>query len=54
LGEVANVYEKELEETLKVITTLLEPIMVLVMGALVGFVVIAMLLPIFQINLMVR
>jgi general secretion pathway protein F/type IV pilus assembly protein PilC len=43
-----------LEETLKVITTLLEPIMVLVMGALVGFVVIAMLLPIFQINLMVR
>lgn len=54
LGELANTYEKELEENIKVFTTLLEPVMILTMGLLVGFIVMAMLLPIFQINIMVR
>jgi len=35
-------------------TNLLEPLMILVMGLIVGFIVIAMLLPIFQINVMAR
>ncbi len=54
LGELANIYEEELKEGTKVFTTILEPLMILIMGSLVGFIVMAMLLPIFQINIMVR
>jgi type II secretory pathway component PulF len=54
LCEIADSYERETEETIKVMTTLLEPMIILAMGAVVGFIVIAMLLPVFQINLMVK
>jgi type II secretory pathway component PulF len=54
LGEVADAYERECDETVKIMTALLEPIMILVMGLIVGFIVVAMLLPIFQINTMAR
>jgi len=52
LGEVAGSYERDTEEALKVMTSLIEPVMILVMGLIVGFIVIAMLLPVFQINMM--
>jgi len=48
LDELASYYERFLDETLRMLTTLLEPIMIMVMGALVGFCVLAMVLPIFQ------
>lgn len=54
LGEVAGSYERETDEALKIMTSLLEPIMILVMGIVVGFIVVAMLLPIFEINVMAR
>ncbi len=54
LFKVADSYERESDKTVKLMTTLLEPIMILVMGSIVGFIVISMLLPIFQINLAVR
>lgn len=54
LAEIASSYERETDETVKVITTLLEPLVILVMGVVIGFIVIAMLLPVFQINLMVQ
>lgn len=54
LAEVADVYERECDETIRVMTSLLEPLMILVMGLIVGFIVMAMLLPIFQINMMAR
>lgn len=54
LSEVANAYERDTEETIKIMTNLLEPLMILVMGLIVGFIVIAMLLPIFEINVMSR
>ena len=54
LGELADNYEKELDGSIKIFTTLLEPVLILIMGLLVGFVVMAMLLPIFQINIMIR
>lgn len=53
LAEIADTYEHECDEAVKVMTSLLEPIMILVMGLVVGFIVMAMLLPIFQINTMV-
>lgn len=51
LLKVSESYEREVERIVKVITSLIEPIMILAMGSIVGFIVISMLLPIFQINL---
>ncbi|MCM8780613.1 MAG: type II secretion system F family protein, partial [Candidatus Omnitrophica bacterium] len=54
LSEVADVYERDTDEYLRVLANLLEPVMILLMGVVVGFIVIAMLLPIFEINIMIR
>jgi type II secretory pathway component PulF len=35
---------------LKVVTALLEPVAILLMGLIIGFIVFAMLLPIFELN----
>lgn len=54
LFKIADSYDKEVDRTIKVFTTLLEPSIILALGVVVGFIVIAMLLPIFQINLLVK
>jgi type II secretory pathway component PulF len=51
LDEIANVYEREVNQSIKIISSLLEPVLILVVGVVVGFIVIAMLLPIFNIGL---
>ncbi len=50
LGEVADFYEKETDEAIKIMSSLMEPLMILVIGGIVGFIVIAMMLPIFDIS----
>jgi len=52
LGEIASAYERDTDETIRILTSLLEPVLILVMGLIVGFIVVAMLLPIFEINMM--
>lgn len=52
LGQVASFYEKELDQAMRIFTSLLEPILILIVGAIVGFIVFAMLLPIFNIGAM--
>jgi type II secretory pathway component PulF len=54
LAEITDTYEREVDEAMKTAANLLEPITILVMGLIVGFIVIAMLLPIFEINVMAR
>lgn len=54
MDEIASFYERETEEAVKILTSLLEPLMILVMGVIVGFIVIAMLLPMFELNLAVK
>lgn len=54
LGDLADSFEQETNETIKTMTTLLEPVMILVVGSIVGFIVIAMLLPIFQMDILAR
>ena len=54
LLEVASFYEREIGETIKIGLSLLEPILILVMGLVVGFIVLSMLLPIFQISVMAQ
>ncbi|MFQ5935689.1 MAG: type II secretion system inner membrane protein GspF [Acidiferrobacterales bacterium] len=54
LARAAQAQTRELETWLKTLTTLLGPLMILVVGAMVGFIVLAMLLPIFEMNQLVR
>lgn len=54
LDKVSRVYEKDIERKIKVLTTLLEPLMILAIGIIVGIIVISMLLPIFQISFLVH
>jgi len=50
LTRVADSLDFEVDSTLGRLTTLLEPFVIIVMGVIVGFIVLAVLLPIFQIN----
>lgn len=54
LKDAAENYEQEVNEKVKIMTTLLEPIMILIIGLIVGFMVFAMLLPIFQIDALAK
>lgn len=50
LGDISSTFEDDCEETVRFVTTLLEPVMVLAVGLVVAFIVGAVLLPIFQLN----
>jgi type IV pilus assembly protein PilC len=48
LTKVSDFYETEVDAKVKALTSLLEPIMIVVVGSIVGFIVISMYLPIFS------
>ena len=50
LEQVADYFERETQRQIKRLTSLVEPILLLTMGLVIGFVVIAMLVGIFSIN----
>jgi len=52
--EIAAFYEKEVEQQSRIATSLLEPLLILAVGLIVGFIVAAMLLPIFELSSIVR
>lgn len=54
LDKVADVYERDINAKLASMTAMIEPLMILAMGAVVGFIVIAILLPIFEMNQMIH
>ncbi len=50
LERVADNYEREVENSLRQMTTMLEPLMTIVMAGVILFMMLAVLLPIFQLN----
>ncbi len=50
LTNVANAYEAQVETRISALTSLLEPLMIVVMGVVVAFIVFSILMPILQIN----
>ncbi len=54
LNKIADVFENEVESAIMSMTSLLEPIMILVMGAIVGFIIISICLPILEMNKLIR
>ena len=49
LSRVAEFYEEQVEASVKALTSILEPIMIIVIGSIVGFIVISMYLPLFEV-----
>lgn len=54
LRRVGQIYDGEVERVIARLTSLMEPVMILVMGAIVLFIVVAILLPIFEMGQMIR
>ena len=50
LNKVADIYEREVDESVTQLGTLMEPLLMLILGGLIGGLVIAMYLPIFQLG----
>ncbi len=48
LGKIADFYDAEVDAKVKALTSLIEPVMIIFVGGVVGFIVIAMYLPIFS------
>jgi len=49
LAKVADFYEEQVEAAVKSLTSILEPVMIVVVGGIVGFMIIAMYLPMFHV-----
>jgi len=54
LGKAADAYDNEVENAVGSLTTILEPLMIVFMGVVVLFIVLAILLPIFELNRVIR
>jgi type IV pilus assembly protein PilC len=54
LSKVADFYEDEVAASLKALTSILEPLMIIVVGGIVGFIVISMYMPMFKVYDQIR
>ncbi|MGB7293769.1 MAG: type II secretion system inner membrane protein GspF [Thermodesulfobacteriota bacterium] len=50
LVKIADIYDLQVETYVSTLTSLLEPVMILIMGVIIGFIVFAILLPIFDLT----
>lgn len=50
LSKLASFYEKEVDTVIASISSIIEPILMIVMGAMVGFIVISVIGPLYQIT----
>jgi type IV pilus assembly protein PilC len=53
LKDVSEFYARELRTTIKTVTSMIEPIMIVLMGVLVGFIAMSIILPIFKMSAVV-
>lgn len=53
LDEISGYYTKKLKDNIKAVTSMIEPLMILVMGGIVGFIAMAIILPIFKMSQLV-
>ena len=49
LSKIADFYEDQVDAAVKQLTSILEPIMIVLVGGIVGFIVIAMYMPLFKV-----
>jgi type IV pilus assembly protein PilC len=49
LSKIADFYEDQVDAAVKSLTSILEPVMIIIVGGMVGFIVISMYLPLFKV-----
>ncbi|HVX85140.1 MAG TPA: type II secretion system F family protein [Phycisphaerae bacterium] len=54
LDSVSKFYNKELKATIKAVTSMIEPLMIICMGGIVGFIAMSIILPIFKMSQLVH
>jgi len=54
LKDISEFYARELTSVIKTVTSMIEPIMIIVMGVLVGFIAMSIILPIFKMSSLVK
>ena len=54
LDKIADSYEKEIDRSVKALTSLLEPVVTVIMGGIVGLIVLSIMLAIFRIDFLAR
>jgi type IV pilus assembly protein PilC len=54
LDSVSKFYSKELKATIKAVTSMIEPLMIVGMGGIVGFIAMSIILPIFKMSSLVK
>ena len=50
LAEISTFYSKQLKDNIKAVTSMIEPIMIIIMGSIVGFIAMAIILPIVKMS----
>ncbi|MEP7121778.1 MAG: type II secretion system F family protein, partial [Byssovorax sp.] len=50
LESVSDAYDTEVETRVQILTSLLEPMMIVIMGGAVGFIAVAILMPLIQMS----
>ena len=53
LKDISEYYARELKTVIKTVTSMIEPIMIVLMGVLVGFIAMSIILPIFKMSSLV-
>ena len=53
LEEVSEYYQRVLRDAIKAVTSMIEPLMIVIMGSVVGFIAMAIILPIFKMSSLV-
>ena len=54
LDQVSTFYARKLRDTIRTVTSMIEPVMIIIMGSVVGFIAMAIILPIFKLSTLVR
>jgi type IV pilus assembly protein PilC len=54
LDEVSDYYSRELRAVIKGVTAMIEPLMIVMMGSVVGFIAMSIILPIFKLSTLVK
>jgi type IV pilus assembly protein PilC len=54
LGKIADFYEEEVDASISALTSIIEPIMIIMVGAVIGTIIIAMYLPMFKLLTLIK
>jgi len=54
LTRLANFFDRDIEHTVRRLTTLMEPLLTVTLGVIVGFIVVSMYMPIFTLASVIR